>query len=241
MQPFERTPYRRDPKSGLLLPEPLLGKNLRLLHRGRFGAPPPRFRNPVLAGVEDVVNQPIYDSFSVAAGTAWPNVTTLFAQSQGQSGKTLAQTNMILAGTLQAPQRLYVQSYRIFTGNDTVIADLNAILRNVSVTLTIGTKPYFQGPVLLLSAGSGALVTAASQVGTAPTGSAPLFSTSNGNPDQRSVFSLSRPIMLEEGESFSVTFRAETAFNTQANTTNPAGVGATVYFILDGELYRGVQ
>jgi hypothetical protein len=235
------TPYRRDPKSGLLLPEPLVGKNLRLLHRGRFAVPPARFRNPVLAGVEDVVNQPIYDSFSVASGTAWPNVTTLFAQSMGQSGKTLAQTNMIAAGILQAPQRLFVQSYRVFIGNDTTIADMNSILRNVSVTLTIGKKPYFEGPVWLLTAGAGALVTAAAQVGTAPTGSAPLFSTSNGSPDQRNVFSLSKPFMLEEGESFSVTFRAETAFNTQANTTNPAGVGATVYFVLDGELYRGVQ
>lgn len=237
----KRTPYARDRKSGLWLPEPLVGKNLRLLHRGRFAIPPARMRNPVLAGVEDVVNQPIYDSFSVAAATAWPNVTTLFAQSMGQSGKTLAQTNMIAAGILQAPQRLYVQSYRVFIGNDTVISDLNQILRNVSVTLTIGKKPYFEGPVLLLSAGCGALVTAAANVGTAPAGSAPLFSTSNGNPDQRNIFSLSRPFMLEEGESFSVTFRAETAFNTTAAAANPPGVGATVYFILDGELYRGVQ
>lgn len=240
MNPSVRTPYKRS-ANGLWLPEPLAGKNLRLLRAHRFGTPPPRFRNPVLAGVEDVVNQPIYDSFTVAAGTAWPNVTTLFSQSQGQSGKTLAQTNMVLAGTLQAPQRLYVQSYRLFIGNDTTITDMNAMLRNLSVTLTIGTKPYFQGPALLLSAGSGAMLTAAAQVGTAPTGSAPLFSSSNGSPDQRSIFSLSRPFMLEEGESFSVTIRAETAFNTQANTTNPAGVGAVVYFILDGELYRGVQ
>lgn len=239
MKSLANVRYGRDKESGLWLPKPLHGKRLRSLAGMRFAHP--RFSNPVLQGVEDVINQPIYDSFSVAAGTAWPNVTTLFSQSQGQAGKTLAQTNMIQAGTLQAPQRLYVQALRIFIGNDAVIADLNNILRNVSVTLTVGKKPYFEGPVLLLSAGTGAMLSAASQVGTAPAGSAPLFATSNGAPDQRSIFSLSRPWMLEEGEAFSVTVRAETAFNTTAAAANPAGVGVTVYFILDGELYRGVQ
>lgn len=237
---YDTTKYGRDAKSGLWLPRELRGRNLKQLGVRRFAAHP-RMSNPVLAGVEDVINQPIYDSFSVAAGTAWPNVTTMFAQPQGSNGKTLAQTNMVLAGQLQAPQRLYVQALRVFVGNDTVISDLNLILRNLSCQLIVGKKPYFEGPLFLLSAGAGAQLSAAAQVGTGPAGSAPLFASSNGSLDQRSIFSLTKPWMLEQGEAFSVTIRAETAFTTALSSVNPAGVGATLYFILDGELYRGVQ
>lgn len=226
----------------LELPEELRKQDLRLLGAIGFGRPAlPRFKNPVLGGVEDVVDQPIYDSFTVAAGANFPTVTTLFQQPVGQSGKTLAQTNMTAAGQLPAPQRAYILSYRIYTRNDAVPADLMLFGVNASHTWTIGTKPYFQGPSFLLSAGAGMIVNAAAQVGTAPTGSAPLFTTSNGSVDQRSVFALTKPYMLEQGETFQWTVRAETAFALAAAAANPGGTGLTIYVVLDTQLYRGVQ
>lgn len=234
----------RCPSTGLWLPAHLRGRRFRLLESNRFGncAPQyhPRFSNPTVAGVEDVVNQPVYDTLTAAQGAAFPLTSTFFTSGL-TGGKTLAQTNMTLNGVLPAPQRLFVEGYRIYVGNDAAPADLIAWMRNTSNTFTIGKKPYFEGPSFLLSAGAGALISAVGQVGTAPAGSAPILATSNGALDQRSIFSLTQPYMIEQGEAFQVTHRAETAFNLSAAGSNPSGTGLYIVFILDGELYRGVQ
>jgi hypothetical protein len=205
-----------------------------------FGRPRSKMRNPILGGVEDYITQPIYDSVSFAAGAAFAQ-QTMFQQPRGQGGKTLAQTNMTSPGFLPNPQRLILRALRVFISNNTVPTDMANMLQNVSLQLTLGTKPYFQGFVGLLSAGCGAMVTAAAQVGTAPAGSAPLFSTSNGVPDQRSVFTLNQPITIEQGETIQVLLNPDVAFNFAAAGANPSGVGTTLYVILDGDLYRGVQ
>ncbi|MBZ5522255.1 MAG: hypothetical protein LAP21_08435 [Acidobacteriia bacterium] len=215
-------------------------KGLRALTNFNFGQPRSRMQNPVVGGIEDYISQPIYDSVSFAAAAAFAQ-QTMFQAPRGQAGKTLAQTNMTIAGSLPNPQRLILRALRIFISNSTVPTDMFNLLQNVSVTLNIGTKPYFLGFLGLLSAGCGAMVTAAAQVGTAPAGSAPLFATSNGLPDQRSVFSLNQPITIEQGEPFQVILNPDVAFNFAAAGANPAGVGATIYAILDGDLYRAVS
>ena len=98
-----------------------------------------------------------------------------------------------------------------------------------------------QVPILFVPAGCGPVLNAVAQIGTAPGGAQVAYSTSNGIQDMRSVFALSCPFMIESGESFNVTLNPETPFNTQANGTNPPGVGTTIYVKLDGILYRGVQ
>ena len=196
--------------------------------------------NPVVAGTEEVIDQPVYDSFSLAANTAFAKVV-LFQTPIGQSSKTLAQTNMTKAGQLEFPQRLIIQAIGVFIANNTTPTDVGNILQNVSFTLTTGKKPMLEVPVLMLPAGRGAVLTAAAQVGTAPAGAAVAYTTSNGSTDPRGMFTLAHPITIESGEGFSVTLNPETAFNTQANTTNPPGVGTTVYVILDGYIYRAVQ
>lgn len=219
---------------------PFANGKFRELKSFNFGRPKARASNPILGGVEDYITQPIYDSASFAAAAAMTQLT-MFQQPRGQGGKTLAQTNMTGPGFLPNPQRLILRALRVFTSNNTVITDLVNLLQNVSIQLVLGTKPYFLGFLGLLSAGCGAMVTAASQVGTAPAGSAPFFSTSNGVPDQRSVMALNQPIMIEQGETIQVILNPDTAFNFAAAGANPAGVGTTLYVILDGDLYRGVQ
>jgi hypothetical protein len=199
-----------------------------------------RHANPTVAGVEETIDQPIYDSFSIAANTAFAK-TVLFQSPIGQNSKTLAQTNLVVGGQLQFPQRLELHSIAVWIANNVTLTDLVNIQTNCSFVLTVGTKPMLQVPVGFLPAGRGAIVNAAANVGTVPAGSAPMFSTSNGIQDPRAVFALSCPFMIESGESFNVTINPETPFNTQANTTNPAGVGATIVVVLDGVLYRGVQ
>jgi|SRR6266481_2732883 len=207
-----------------------------------FGKPRARARasNPILGGVEDYITQPIYDSVSFAAGAAFA-AQTMFQSPRGQNGKTLAQTNMTGPGFLPNPQRLILRALRCFIANSTAPVDMFNLMQNVSIQLILGTKPYFLGFLGLLTAGCGAMVTAAAQVGTAPAGTAPLFSTSNGLPDQRNVLALNQPITIEQGETIQVILNPDTAFNFAAAGANPAGVGTTIYMILDGDLYRGVQ
>lgn len=203
-------------------------------------ANPLRMPNPAVTGMAEQINQPIYDSFSVNANTGFPK-TTLFQTPIGQAGKTLAQTNMTQAGSLPAPQQFLIQAIRLRIVENTTPTDVINIIQNCSFTLSVGKKPYLEVPGALLTAGCGYYLQAAAQVGTAPAGSAPAFAGSLGEPDQRNVFSLSQPIMIGIQETFSVVINPETAFNTQANATNPAGVGTTVQVILDGVLTRGVQ
>ncbi len=232
-------PSARNASAGRMQPRyPFAG--FRELATAHFGKPRVKARNPILGGVEDYITQPIYDSVSFAANAAFAQ-QTMFQQPRGQAGKTLAQTNMTAPGFLPNPQRLILRALRVFISNNTVPVDMVNMLQNVSVQLILGTKPYFVGFLGLLSAGCGAMVTAAAQVGTAPAGSAPLFATSNGVPDQRSVMTLNQPITIEQGETIQVMLNPDVAFNFAAAGANPAGVGTTIFVILDGDLYRGVQ
>lgn len=198
-----------------------------------------RRSNPTFAGVQDAIDQPIYDSMSVAQAAAFPS-TTLFQAQVGAGGKTYAQTNMEQAGTLQTPQRLLLKGiYLVIVGNTTP-TDMITIQNNVSFTLKVGTKDYLKCNCGFLTAGGrGLVVDSVSNVGVVPVGSAPVYSTSNGHP--QGMFALDNQWFIESGESFKVILYPETPFNMQANSTNPPGVGTTIYVYLDGTLYRQVQ
>jgi hypothetical protein len=197
-------------------------------------------RNPLVAGVMEVINQPVYDSASFAAAAAMAK-TVLFQTPIGQSGKTLAQTYMTKAGQLEQPQKLIIRAIALAFSNNTALVDLVNFLQNVSFVLTVGKKPMLECPCLNLTAGRGAIATSAAELGTLIAGDVQFISTTNGAPDPRAVFTLNQPIVIEGGEGFSVTLNPETAFNFAAAAARPNGTGTTVYVFLDGELYRGVQ
>lgn len=204
-----------------------------------------RMSNPQMAGVEDKISQPIYDSFSLAQSAAFPQ-TVMFQVQKGAGGKTLAQTNMVSSGQLQFPQRLWLCAIYFVIANNTVLADVINIQSLVSFTLNVGTKNYLQVPAGFLTAGRGAVMNCISNVGYVTAGTAgantlTAFATSNGIQDPRAIFAMDNPFMIEYGESFNVTLNPETPFNMTANTTNPPGVGTTIQVYLDGTLYRSVQ
>src|SRR5579872_2390534 len=119
-------------------------------------------RNPTVttaSGPWEVINQPYYDSFSVAQGAAFP-ATTLFQT----ANKPTSQSNMTLAGQIPGDQRLVVMAN---------------ILQNVSVVLTIRKKPMLEVPAMYIPSGLGMYLSAVAQVGTAPAGSAVVLNTSN--------------------------------------------------------------
>jgi hypothetical protein len=201
-----------------------------------------RMSNPQMAGVEDKISQPIYDSFSLAQSAAFPQ-TLMFTVPKGASGKTLAQTNMTAMGQLQFPQRLWLCAIYFVIANNTVAADVINIQNLVSFTLNVGTKNYLQVPAGFLTAGRGLVMNAIQNVGQplAAGGAVTAYATSNGIQDPRAIFSLDNPFMIEYGESFNVTLVPETPFNMTANSTNPPGVGTQITVYLDGTLYRSVQ
>jgi hypothetical protein len=203
--------------------------------------------NPVMAGVRELITQSLYDSFAVAPATAFPALTTLFQAPVGQAGRTYQQTNMLAAGVLPAPQKFSTRAIRLAVCNNAIPADLISLLYQTWVRLYVSQKWYFIGPSFLLTAGGGVagygatLGAPSALVGNAVPGSEFLF-TSNGVPDQRNVFALSRPIEIEQNEQFSLEINLGVAFNTTAAAAvDPLGTGLTVYALLDGELSRGVS
>ena len=196
-------------------------------------------RNPTVTtqnGPWEVINQPYYDSFSIAQGAAFP-ATTLFQT----ANKPTAQSNMTLAGQIPGDQRLVVMAIRLHIANNTAPVDVANILQNVSVVLTIRKKPMLEVPAMYIPSGLGMNLSAVAQVGTAPAGSAVVLNTSNGAMHYAAIFALSRPFTIDGGESFSVKLNPDTGFNFSANTANPPGNGTTIYVYLDGELTRSVQ
>jgi hypothetical protein len=215
------------------------------LHTDRIRTSSGRFRrsaNPVYPGLHEIITQPFYDSFTVAAATAIPALTVLFQNPIGQSGKNLLTTNMLAAGQLPAPQKFSVRALRLAVRNDAYIADAIGFLWQSYCNFKVSQKPYLQCPSALLTAGFGVYMPAISQVGgTAPTGTLVSYSTLNGTPDQGNIFALSRPIQIEQNEQFAFEITQQTAYTTAATGGVTLGTGLTIYVFLDGELSRAVN
>src|SRR5579863_5132426 len=175
----------------------------------------PRRHNPNVGNLVESLTAVLYDQVTFAQSAAFTK-TVLFQTPIGQSGKTLAQTNMTFPGVLPNPYRFTIYALAVHIANNTIPADMQNLLTNVSFSLFVNTKPYQQGPLAVFPAGRGWKLDAAANVGTVPAGSAPIFSTGNGVPDPRAVFTLDIPLTIEQGEQFSVVLNPETAFNLTA-------------------------
>lgn len=195
--------------------------------------------NTQLGGGQERVNFYIYDTYTLAVNTAAVKQTLFLIPIQG-STKVLSQTNMVSMGMLTGSQVLVAKALRVYVQNNVTPTDLIAFYANTSVVVKIGKKPMIEGVPWMFPAGGGLWFSGA-QVGTAPAGSAVAYSSSNGVPDVRNVYSMSDPLTINAGEQFQVEFTPETAWTSQANTTNPAGTGLTVVFAFEGILFREVR
>lgn len=104
------------------------------------------------SGQEEAIFQPLYDYQAYAA--AGQTSLNFFQIPQGQSGKTLADTNMEAAGALPVPKRFLIQAIEIvfFSGVTPsthgaqaaaeFVNDVNAVAKSGHVQLFIGSKPY---------------------------------------------------------------------------------------------------
>jgi hypothetical protein len=176
-----------------------------------------------------------YDQFTVAAGAAFPT-TNMFATPQGQSSKTLAQTNLTgQGGQLPAGYTLSINSIRIYISNLTVPADFQNILTNCSVEFKVNNVPIYQTTPGWFPAGYGGVTLAGGNLGVLPTGTVSFLSTTNGFPHQTAVYDFKYPYGLESQLNFTVLWTPQTAFNmTAATGVNPVGVGTTITVTLEG-------
>lgn len=108
----------------------------------------------------EVIRQSLYDFQAYAA--AGQTVLNFFAIPVGQGGKTLSDTNMVLAGQLPANQEFLVQSIEVVffptvpavaadnpaafgaQAVANIVNDVYRVARTGNLQFTIGSKPYLQ-------------------------------------------------------------------------------------------------
>lgn len=200
-----------------------------------------RHRNEVAPNLTSYRDGWYYDSFTVAAGASFPT-TQMFATAQGAGGKTLAQTNLTgQGGQLPAGQTLLMRYIRFYIANTTNPADFQNILTNCSVEFKVDNTPIYQFTPGFMPAGYGGVTLAVANVGTVPSGSSVVASSSNGSPVQTAAYELKFPYTIESQLNFTVLVTPQTAFNMSAATgVNPIGVGTSIVVTLDGEKQKVV-
>lgn len=206
--------------------------------------------NVTLPGWE-AITQSLYDYQAYAA--AGQSILNFFAIPQGQSSKTLSDTNMTLAGQLPANQMFLVQSIEVpfFPTVPAVAAqnpaaygagaiaqivnDVYIVYRTGNLQFTVGSKNYcteapigrFPGKTYfnVSSSNSDASTAAASQQ------TRIAFAQAAGRP-----YALMAPIKLEATQNFNVSLNWPEGVQALPSG-NPGRIGV----ILDGVLYRKPQ
>jgi hypothetical protein len=201
--------------------------------------------NPNLGGVVQAYTDSLYDQYVLAAGAAFAR-TLLFQVGIGQGAgpKNLSNTNLTQSGgVLPNPYRFTVWGMGCHVSNNTIPADVQLLVANISATLLINNHPYHQGPLAKFPAGRGWQMVAATQTiqdSGAAQGTS-VLSTSNGAL-QGPAFTFDIPITIEQGEQFQVILNPEVATTlTAAAGQNPAGAGTIITWYLDGNIEVGVS
>lgn len=196
-------------------------------------------------GQYEAVRQSLYDKITYAtAGTT--TQYTFFQTPKGQGGKTLADTNLTLAGTLAAPINFFVQSIEllIFPG----VLPATSVTTNVSPNFTndiytlqkagyldffIGSKSYLQEAPLGRFPPKTRLEGWAAESSGNNTAAPTLFRTSI----EMAAFG-GRPYFIDPGILLAPTQNFNVTINFPSTTATPSGQDAVIMCILDGILYR---
>lgn len=190
--------------------------------------------NTYISDQVDVQDTPVYDTVTIAAGGTVSQTTSSFFTNVGAaSSKTLAQTNMVTSGKLNAPEAFSIMSFRLRFSENVLAADIYAIMNGFALQYTIGTKPYQTGPLWNYNAGGGIYGSLTNT--TANTVSSLL---SNGMPGRMHMHRLAIPLVIEN----QATFYANLVGNSVTLTAGGSGgTGLTLQLMLSGLYARGVQ
>lgn len=194
-------------------------------------------------GEAEVIRQSLYDyqTYAIAGQTS----LTFFQVPVGQSSKTIADTNMEMAGALPRPKYFLIEGIEVqfFPGNAPGsfgaqpaaavfnINDVYALSRSGSLNLFIGSKTYLEEAPLGRFPPSNRLEVGAAVADQTSAG-ANLhtkidYAALGGRP-----YSLMPPVLLEPNQNFKVTLTWPTA------VPMPSGVTGRIGIVLNGILYR---
>lgn len=178
----------------------------------------------------DVQQTPLYDTITVAAGSALTSGTQFFTNVGSGSNKTYAQTNMSQSQRLPSPEAFSIQSIKLRWSENILKADVIALLNGFAFEFWLGQKNYHRAPLWNLPAGGGI-----SGFSTVNADSA----YNNGLPSREAQVGLSIPIVIENG----MTFFAQLVGTASVTMTasGSGGTGLTLTCLLDGYYARGVQ
>src|ERR1700678_245897 len=175
---------------------------------------------------KDVQHEPLYDTFSTAAGTTIPNNTQFFTT---PSGKTINQTNVTTPKKLDAPEAFAVMGIRFHPLENILLADFVNLMNSFVLEFWIGQKYYNRGPLWHYNSGGG--------ISGFSTGSAgPAYT--NGLTGARPMKELAINIVIDNQASFYGNLNGVSVVLTAAGS---GGTGATLEMLLDGLHARGVQ
>lgn len=189
--------------------------------------------------VLDVIVEPRYDTnFIPTAGT---QQILFFTQPIGQgtsvwataSSKTVADTNMDLAGQLAAGYNFVILAFRLMPSFNMTIADATLALNGAAFVFTIGSKDYLRVPARTVPAGMGQVIGGAGATTTA----------GHGVPALSNNFNISRQkLELAQTQNFSARLvwpgGGQAVTTTMANGTTAGAAGLPITVYLDGFLYR---
>lgn len=177
----------------------------------------------------DVQSEPLYDEITTAAGailTPGISGSQFFAN---PTGKNYAQTNVIEARKLAAPEAFAVMGIKFYPTPNILLADWTAIGSNYALELWIGQKSYNRAPCQFYNSGLG--------TSGFTTFSSASFIT-NGLPGRGHAHSLEINIIIDNQASFYGNLSGTATTMTAAGS---GGTGSTIYMLLDGLHARGVQ
>jgi len=190
--------------------------------------------------VLNVTVQPLYDTnFIPTAGT---NRITFFATPQGQgvsawataAAKTLADTNMDLAGVLSSGNNFDLLGFRLLPSFNMTIADATLAFNGAVFQFQLGNQIFLQVPARTLPAGMGVYIGGAGANGVAGW----------GWPDLHNGYRIGKqPLNLAQTQNFSATLtwpggNGQAVTTTMAGGTTAGAAGLPVTVLLDGFLKR---
>lgn len=198
----------------------------------------------------EAIRQSLYDFQAYAA--AGQTQLSFFQAPVGQSGKTLSDTNMTLAGQLPANQEFLVQSIEVFFSPTTpsvaaqmpaaqgakvaalLVNDAYIVGRSGNLNFTVGSKPYLQEAPLGRFPQKARFEVDAALADTSTAAADSQARIAFGAWEGRPYLLSPAEILLVSNQNFVVTL----AWPEGAQAiTNPARIGV----ILDGILYRRSQ
>ena len=166
-----------------------------------------------------IITQELWDSIALEAAAV---EATLFTVPMGQAGKTLYNTNMRQGGQLQKGWDFEIMALSWHVVPDKSIDDAVALSKG-TYEVHVSDKVWAEGLLNTLPSGGGLAFN--SDFG------GPFTAVRFGSPDSDNLKQLSRAIPLKAAEGFHVEFSWPAA----------PGEGLEFWFVLHGELQRGLN